>query len=84
MIDYRPSFPPDYRPGIGIVGCGQIVKNAHLPAYAQYGCNVVGVFDVSPAATRDVEQRVFATLDELLAEPAVEIVDIATRTCAST
>ena len=79
MIDYRPSFPPGYRPGIGIVGCGQIVKNAHLPAYAQYGCNVVGVFDVSPAATRDVEQRVFATLDELLAEPAVEIVDIATH-----
>jgi predicted dehydrogenase len=79
VIDYRPSFPPGYRPGIGIVGCGQIVRNAHLPAYAQYGCDVVGVYDVSPAATRGLELRVFETLDDLLAEPAVEIVDIATH-----
>jgi hypothetical protein len=33
MIEYRPSFPDGYRPGIAIVGCGQIVKKAHLPAY---------------------------------------------------
>jgi predicted dehydrogenase len=79
VIDYRPSFPDGYRPGLGIVGCGQIVKNAHLPAYAQYDCNVVGVYDISPDATRDVEQRVFGSLEELLADPAIEIVDIATH-----
>jgi predicted dehydrogenase len=78
-VNYRPSFPDGYKPGIGIVGCGQIVRNAHLPAYAQYGCDVVGVFDVRPEATRDLGQRVFDTLDELLADPAVEIVDIATH-----
>jgi predicted dehydrogenase len=79
VIDYRPSFPSAYRPGIGIVGCGQIVKTAHLPAYAQYGCDVVGVYDVRTEATRGVEQRVFASVDDLLADPAVEIVDIATQ-----
>jgi hypothetical protein len=42
-LAYRPSFPPDYRPGIGIVGCGGIVKLAHLPAYAGYGVRVLGV-----------------------------------------
>jgi predicted dehydrogenase len=78
VIDYRPSFPRDYRPGIGIVGCGQIVRNAHLPAYAQYGVDVVGVYDVRPEATKGLARRVFSSLDELLAHPDVDIVDIAT------
>ena len=83
VIDYRPSFPPGYRPGIGIVGCGQIVRNAHCRRTPRR--EVVGVYDVLPAATHGLELRVFETLDELLAEPAIEIVDIATpRTCAST
>ncbi len=82
MIDYHPLFPDGYRPGIGIVGCGQIVKKAHLPAYEKYGCNVVGVYDISPEATRGVPQRVFGTLEELLADPEVEIVDIATHPAA--
>ena len=79
MIDYLPSFAPGYRPGIGIVGCGQIVKNAHLPAYARYGCDVVGVFDVRPEATRGVGAHAFETLDELLDDPRIAIVDIATH-----
>jgi hypothetical protein len=33
MIEYRPSFPDGYRPGIAIVGCGQIVKKG-APARA--------------------------------------------------
>jgi predicted dehydrogenase len=79
MIDYRPAFPKGRRPGIGIVGCGQIVRNAHLPAYAQYGCDVVGIYDVRPAATKGLGQHVFGSLDELLADQRVEIVDIATH-----
>jgi predicted dehydrogenase len=82
MIEYRPSFPVGYRPGIAIVGCGHIVKKAHLPAYEKYGCNVVGVYDAAPEATRGVPQRVFGTLDELLGAPEVEIVDIATHPAA--
>lgn len=79
MIEYRPSFPPRYRPGVGIVGCGQIVRNAHLPAYEQYGCDVVGVYDIAPEATSGLRQRVFGSLDELLADRTVAIVDIATH-----
>lgn len=84
-LDYRPSFPPDYRPGIGIVGCGDIVRSAHLPAYAKYGVRVVGVFDPAAEATAGVRERfgvgrVFASLDELLAQPEIEVVDIATHT----
>jgi predicted dehydrogenase len=79
MIDHRPSFPQGPLPGIGIVGCGQIVRNAHLPAYARYGCEVVGVYDVRPEATSGLGQRVFGSLDELLDDPRIEIVDIATH-----
>jgi hypothetical protein len=31
-LAYRPAFPSRYRPGVAIVGCGGIVKLAHLPA----------------------------------------------------
>jgi predicted dehydrogenase len=83
-LDYQPSFPADYRPGIGVVGCGHIVRTAHLPAYAKYGCDVVGFYDVVPAAAGAARAqlgggRVFESLDALLADPAVEVVDIATQ-----
>ena len=80
---YRPRFPEGYRPGIGIIGVGNIVKSSHLPAYAKYGVDVAGVYDVNPAATDGVQEafgvgRVYADLDDLLGDPAVAIVDIAT------
>ena len=83
-LDYKPRFPEGYRPGIGIIGCGGIVKLAHLRAYNKYGLNVVGVYDISPEATRGVKEEfgvknVFNTLEELLADPEIEIVDIATH-----
>lgn len=83
-IAYKPSFPEGYKPGIGIIGCGGIVKSAHLPAYRQYGLNIVGVYDIRPEATEGVQEKfgvkkVFSDLDALLADPAIEIVDIATH-----
>ncbi len=83
-LDYRPSFPEGYRPGIGIVGCGEVVRTAHLPGYRRYGQRVVGVFDVRPEATAGVCEQfgvetVFAGLDELLSDPEIEIVDVATH-----
>jgi predicted dehydrogenase len=83
---HRPSFPSGYRPGIGIVGCGGIVQLAHLPAYTKYELDVVGVFDRAHEATNGVRDRfpivghVFESLDELLARPEIDIVDIATPT----
>ena len=83
-LDYKPSFPETYRPGIGIVGCGAIVRSSHLPSYARYGQRVVGVYDVRPEATVGVRETlrrrdVFDDLAELLGDPEVEIVDIATH-----
>ena len=83
-LDYKPRFPDDYRPGIGIIGCGGIVKGAHLPAYKKYDLNVVGVYDLNPEATRGVQEQfgvkqVFGDLDELLAHPDIAVVDIATH-----
>lgn len=84
-LAYRPSFPAGYRPGVGIVGCGEIVKLAHLPAYTTYDVEVVGVFDPAPEATSGIREsfpivgRVFDSVEELLGDPAIEIVDIATH-----
>ena len=82
---YRPSFPSGYRPGIGIIGCGEIVKLAHLPAYTEYDVDVVGVYDSSPEATDGIQSRfpvvgqVFESVDDLLADPRIDVVDIATH-----
>jgi predicted dehydrogenase len=83
-LDYRPSFPQGYRPGIGVVGCGGIVKSGHLPGYRRYGQRVVGVYDVRPEATDGVREEfgvetVYGDLSELLSDPDVEIVDVATH-----
>jgi len=83
-LDYRPSFPAGYRPDIGIVGCGGVVKTAHLPGYRRYGQRVVGVYDVRPEATEGVceqfgVERIFGDLEELLSHPEIEIVDVATH-----
>jgi predicted dehydrogenase len=84
-LDYRPTFPPGYQPGLGLVGCGDIARSWHLPAYAQYGVDVVGVYDPVPEATNGIRdrfpfvRRVFQSLDELLSDEEIEIVDVATR-----
>ena len=84
-LDYRPAFPPGYRPGLGLVGCGDIARSWHLPAYAEYDVDVVGVYDPAPEATEGIRERfpfvrrVFSSLDELLADDDIEIVDVATR-----
>jgi predicted dehydrogenase len=68
--------------GIAIVGAGGIVQYAHLPAYQQAGFRVVGITDVDREKARRVAHehglpRVYDEVDALLADPAVEIVDIA-------
>lgn len=84
IVDHQPRFPHGYRPGIGIIGCGNIVRHAHLPAYSQYGQRVVGVYDPLPAATAGVQsewgvEHLFSSVDELLAHPEIDVVDIATH-----
>jgi predicted dehydrogenase len=84
-VSYRPAFPAGYSPGIGLVGCGAIAQKAHLPAYGKYGVDVAGVYDPAREATDGLRdrfpfvRRVYSSLDELLADDAIEIVDVATR-----
>lgn len=81
--DARPRFPRD-RGGVAILGCGTVAQSAHLPAYEQYGVGVVGVWSRSASTTEHVRERfpfvgrVYHDAEDLLADPAVRIVDIAT------
>ena len=76
------EIKPQNRRKIGICGAGGIVDGAHLPAYTKAGLEVVAIFDTDHAKAQDVAKRhgiptVYKTLAELLADPKVEIVDIA-------
>ena len=81
-LNYRPRLPPKHDYGIAVVGCGGIVTSCHLPMYRRHGLNVVGCHDVD----RDQAQRlagaftiprVYESLEELLTDRNVQIVDIA-------
>lgn len=81
-LNWRPRLPQRMDMGIGSVGCGGIVQYAHMPAYRKAGFRVAGVFDIDPAAAAKVAgefavPRVYDSLAQLLADPAVDIVDIA-------
>jgi predicted dehydrogenase len=77
-LDYRPSFP-ERAAAIALIGCGTAAKELHLPAYDAWSVDVAGVYDANPASTEGVRRHVYGSLDELLADPEVVAVDIATR-----
>jgi predicted dehydrogenase len=85
-LDTAPRFPTDRaaRAGVAILGCGAIAQSAHLPAYEQYDVGVTGVWSRSKKTTADVRDRfrsvgrVYASAEELLADPEVRYVDLAT------
>jgi predicted dehydrogenase len=83
ISDYcRLAIPEEYRKPVAIVGAGGIVDGAHLPAYALAGLTVTGITDVDLDRARDVADRhgiprVYSTLEELLDDDAVAVVDIA-------
>ncbi|HMD86078.1 MAG TPA: Gfo/Idh/MocA family oxidoreductase [Terriglobia bacterium] len=81
-LDFKPELPRRLDHGIGIVGAGGIVNYAHLPAYAQAGFKVVGITDkvrerAEKTACDHKIPKVYDSLEELLSDPEVEIVDIA-------
>ncbi len=80
--DYRPRFPAD-RPAVGLIGAGAIARTAHLPAYAAWGVPVVAVASRTPAHARSLAadfgiETVHESVDALLADPRVDVVDVAT------
>jgi len=81
-LDYLPRLPrrKDFR--IGCVGAGFIMRDCHLPAYRAAGFNPVAIAARAPGRAQAVAQqhgipRVHAGVAELLADPEVEVLDIA-------
>jgi predicted dehydrogenase len=79
---HLPELPTNRAMGIGVVGAGFIVRDCHLVAYAQAGLQVAGITSRTIDRAREVATlrgvpRVFDSLEAMLEEPAVEIVDIA-------
>jgi len=78
----RLEIPKAHRVPVAIVGAGGIVDGAHLPAYKKAGLDIVGITDVDLAKATDVASRhgikkVYASLDEMLAESEATVFDIA-------
>ncbi len=82
LPDIAPRLPTE-RGGVAVLGYGGIAASAHLPAYRQHGVGVVGVCG-RPGRVEDVQQqfpfvgKVYRDADDLLDDPTVRVVDIAT------
>jgi predicted dehydrogenase len=81
-LDYKPKLPRNLNRGIAIIGAGGIINYAHLPAYKKAGFRVVGITDRNRESAEKTAKdhaipRVYASIDELLADREVEVVDVA-------
>jgi predicted dehydrogenase len=82
---YRPKPPPEeviQRFPIGVVGCGGIMRGAHLPAYRTFGYRVVAACDVvEENARKAAEQfgipRFTTRVEDLLDDPEIKVIDLA-------
>jgi predicted dehydrogenase len=81
-LDYLPRLPSRKDFGIGCIGAGFIMRDCHLVAYRQAGFNPVAIASRTPDRARAVAEqhgipRCYSTPAELLADPAVEVLDVA-------
>ena len=83
-LDLKPMPPPppkrDYR--IGAIGAGFIMRDVHLVAYRDAGYRVEAIAsrqleNARAAATRFGIPKVYERYQELLADPEIEVLDIA-------
>jgi predicted dehydrogenase len=81
-LDYLPQMPKrrDWR--IGCVGAGFIMRDCHLLAYRNAGFNPAAIASRDPARAKEVAAKydipkAHATVDDLLADPTIEVLDVA-------
>lgn len=81
-LEHMPPPPRkrDYR--IGVIGAGFVVRDQHLVAYQRAGYNVVAITAKAPEMAREVAAArgiptVYPTNEELLADPSIEVLDVA-------
>ena len=84
QVHYKPYIPAKTDYGIGIIGCGGIVNYGHLPAYKAHHLNILACYDIHQEAAQKTAQdhgipKVYASMDELLADETIDIVDIAVQ-----
>jgi predicted dehydrogenase len=76
------SIPEAHRRPIGIIGSGAILDVAHLPVYRRAGIPTPAIWARNPMHAERLAKahgidRVHLTLDDLLADPEVAVVDVA-------
>ena len=81
-LDYLARLPENKDVAIGCIGAGFIMSDCHLVAYRQAGLNPVAIVSRTPEKARQVAQRhaiptVYETLEGLLNDTEIEVVDIA-------
>ncbi len=81
-LNYLPRLPRRKNWRIGCIGAGFIMRDCHLVAYRQAGFNPVAITSRQPDHAKTVAElrsvpRVHATLEDLLADPEIEVLDIA-------
>ncbi len=81
-LKYRPDLPAGRGTPIGCVGAGFIMSDCHLVAYRAAGFNPVAIFDPNgeasaKAAARHDIPRVHVSLDSLLEDQEIQVLDIA-------
>jgi len=81
-LDYLPKLPRNKKVPIGCIGAGFIMADCHLVAYRQVGFRPIAICSRSPDKARQVAERhhvpkVYRDYQELLADPEIQVVDIA-------
>src|ERR1043165_4428649 len=81
-LEYLPKLPRNKSVPIGCVGSGFIMRDCHLVAYRQAGFNPVAIASRQPDHARTVAAqhgipRVHVHAYDLLADPDVEVLDVA-------
>lgn len=81
-LDYRPVMPRSKQVGIGCIGSGFIMADCHLVAYRAAGIEPLAIASRRVEQATEVAQRhgiesVYPTYQQLLADPRIEVVDIA-------
>ena len=79
---HLPDWPDRRDWGIGVVGAGFIVRDCHLVAYNEAGFRPLAITSRTESRPREVAElrgvpRVYPTVEALLDDPEIEIVDVA-------
>lgn len=81
-LNYHPQLPRNKEVGIGCIGAGFIMADCHLVAYKEAGFRPIAIASRSlekaqQVAVRHEIPKSYSNYQELLADPEVEVLDVA-------